>query len=303
MNELTVAQIDTHVGGQLAGVPAVEEHQIAGLQLSLGHGGAVAHLSRGGAVNGVTVLLAHISNKTGAVKAAGAAAAVHVGVAHKLLGIGGNGGTLGRAVGHAGIHQSHIIGAHIAVGDLIPAAQTTDGVQNLHHGALAEGAAGGIVGAGAGADIQRIGNHLTINLFSYYAEIISGDISGHTQIGDLVPLTVAGGADHIHLSTAGQYRQHRRSGVGLSAKIQTGITGHSADIRGQSRGNQGGDHQHSGGQLCSQGFGQMHRNTPPFLFRKLDFNLRRAITCRSAPVPARQKPHPWRRTGCPFHSS
>ena len=120
MNELTVAQIDAHVGGQLAGVSAVEEHQIAGLQLSLGHGGAVAHLSGGGAVNGVTVLLAHISNKTGAVKAAGGSAAVRIAGAQILLGKRDN-----VTRGGAGVGQHQEIAADISLrtvftGDIVP---------------------------------------------------------------------------------------------------------------------------------------------------------------------------------------
>lgn len=85
VDELTVADVDAHVGNRLAGV-VLEEDQIAGLQLITADGDAVLELVGGGAVEGVTELGVDVLGKTRAVKAAGAVAAQDVGGTQILLG-------------------------------------------------------------------------------------------------------------------------------------------------------------------------------------------------------------------------
>ena len=89
MDKLTVANVDAHMGDRLAGA-VFEEHQIAGLQLILADGHAVGELVGGGAVKGIAELAIDILGEAGTVKAAGAAAAVHVRSPQEVLGVGGD---------------------------------------------------------------------------------------------------------------------------------------------------------------------------------------------------------------------
>lgn len=266
MHELTVADVDAHVGGTLAGVAVVEEHQITGLQLRVGNGSAVVHLSGGGAVHGVALLAAHVADKAGAVKAAGAAAAVDVGITHKLEGVLGDGAAVGGSGHHAGVHDGHVIGAHIAVLGLIPTADAAHSVHDLHDSAGGEGTGGGVLGAGAGADVQGTHHDLTVDLFLLDLQVVAGEVAGHSVVGDLVPAAVSGGADHVNLGAVGQGGQNGGIGTGAAAEIQTGVTDNGADAGSQGGSRHSGQSQNDGGDLSGKGLGQVHRKAPPFSF-------------------------------------
>ena len=263
MDKLAVAGVDAHVGGALAGVAAVEEHQIAGLQLALGDGGAVVHLAGGGAVDGVAEVLHHIGGKAGAVKAAGAAAAVHIGAAHILKGILGDLAPLTGGGRHRGVHLSHIVAAHIALLDLVPAAVAADQLLDLHDGAGGEAAHGAVLGTRAGADVQGAVHHLAVELLLRHLEVVAAHVAGHAVICNLVPGAVVRGAEHIHLSAVIQGRQDRGVGAGLRAEVQAGIAGHRTDVGGHGRDDHGGQGHQSGTQLGRQLLRQVHNRIPP----------------------------------------
>ena len=263
MDKLAVAGVDAHVGGALAGVAAVEEHQIAGLQLALGDGGAVVHLAGGGAVDGVAEVLHHIGGKAGAVKAAGAAAAVHVGAAHILEGVLGNLAALAGGGRHRGVHLGHIVAAHIALLDLVPAAVAAHQLLNLHDGAGGEAAHGAVLSTRAGADVQGAVHHLAVELLLRHLEVVAAHVAGHAVICNLVPGAIVRGAEHIHLSAVIQGRQDRGVGAGLRAEVQAGITGHGTDVGGHRGDDHGGQGHQSGTQLGRQLLRQVHNRIPP----------------------------------------
>ena len=62
MDKLVPADVDAHMGGPLAAVAIVEEHQVAGLELALGDGGSIVHLGRGRAVDRIAEVLTRIGH-------------------------------------------------------------------------------------------------------------------------------------------------------------------------------------------------------------------------------------------------
>ena len=87
MDKLSAADINTHMAGGGAGVvSAEEEHQIAGLQFTHGHRIAIVQL-RSGTVSETDAKVGEDKHgKPGAVKTAGAGAAIGIGRAQILLG-------------------------------------------------------------------------------------------------------------------------------------------------------------------------------------------------------------------------
>ena len=208
-------------------------------------------------------MLHHIGGKAGAVKAAGAAAAVHVGAAHILEGILGNLAALAGGGGHRGVHLGHIVAAHIALLDLIPAAVAAHQFLDLHDGADGEAAHGAVLGTWAGADVQGAVHHLAVELLLRHLEIVAAHVAGHAVICNLVPGAVARGADHVHLGTVVQGGQDRGVGAGLRAEVQAAIAGHGADVGGHRGDDHGGQGHQSGTQLGRQLLRQVHNRIPP----------------------------------------
>ena len=208
-------------------------------------------------------MLHHIGGKAGAVKAAGAAAAVHVGAAHILEGILGNLAALAGGGGHRGVHLGHIVAAHIALLDLIPAAVAAHQLLDLHDGAGGEAAHGAVLGTRAGADVQGAVHHLAVELLLCHLEIVAAHVAGHAVICNLVPGAVARGADHVHLGTVVQGGQDRGVGAGLRAEVQAAIAGHGADVGGHRGDDHGGQGHQSGTQLGRQLLRQVHNRIPP----------------------------------------
>src|SRR5699024_9217337 len=154
VDKLVAPDINAHVGGPLAaGAGLFEQHQIAGLQLTHGDGGAVVQLVGGGAVEGDAELGIDIGGEAGAVKAAGAAAAVHIGIAHKGEGVIGN---LTAQRGAGRVHNHGVFRADVAGVNLVPAVAL---FQHLDHGAGGELVRLFIVGARTGADVQSGGGN------------------------------------------------------------------------------------------------------------------------------------------------
>ena len=260
MDELPAADIDAHMRGGLAGV-VLEEHQVAGLQLTLGNRGAIGELSGGGAVQGVAEVAVHIAGVAGAVKAAGAVAAVNIGAAEILLGVvhhllaqaaAGGGGYGGGAVaaGTGGVLAGdHVIAADIAgdaIGrDLVPAVVDT---HDVDHRAVVEGGDLTVAGAGAAAHIQgrtlgldqavtdgdiRLGGHV---------QVLAGHIALHGLVVHLIP-AVASVLQNHHGVALGGGTQYGGGGAGLVAEAEcVGVDGAHADAGG------GGAHHADGGE-------------------------------------------------------
>ena len=271
MDKLVPADVDAHMGGPLAAVAIVEEHQVAGLELALGDGGSVVHLGGGRAVDRIAEVLTHIGHKAGAVKAAGAGAAVDIGIAHILLGKLGDLTALAGGRGRRGIHLRHIVAADIAAVDLVPAAGAADQLLDLHDGPHGQGVHLLRISAGAGADVQGPGHDLAVDFFLGDLQIIAGHEAGGPVIGDFMPLAVSGGAQYIHLGPAGQGGEDLGLGAGLRPDIQSGVAHNGAHRGCKGRGDHSGDRQDTGGQFRGQGFGQVHGRVPPFSLYTVSF--------------------------------
>ena len=91
MDKLVVADVNSHMGCPLAAGTGFFEHdQVAGLELAHGNRSTVIQLGGGGAIDGDAKLLIDIAGKARAVKALGAAAAIHIGIPHEREGIIGD---------------------------------------------------------------------------------------------------------------------------------------------------------------------------------------------------------------------
>ena len=89
MDKLSVSNVDAHVGGTGGvAVGAVEEDQVAGLQVLLADRGAVFQLLGRGAVDIVAEMLVDIPDQTGAIERLRTAGTQHIGIAQELACIG-----------------------------------------------------------------------------------------------------------------------------------------------------------------------------------------------------------------------
>ena len=125
MDKLTSAHIDTSVRAGLTGVAAgiIEEHQIAGLQLTdAGYAGtnAALPLAGGGMGQGITQLLVDMHSEAGAIKATGRRAAVNVTGSQILLGKLSS--AAGRAVGRGQVQEitANIAFCAVFASNLVP---------------------------------------------------------------------------------------------------------------------------------------------------------------------------------------
>ena len=280
VDKLAAADIDTHVGDGLGGVSVVEEHQVAGLELILGHGHAVGQLVRGGAVQGVAELGVHILCKAGAVKGGGTVAAPHIGAAQEILGIvgdllaqAGGGGSNGGAVapGARGVlHCNHIVAADIARGavicNLVPAVVDA---HDVHHSAVAQGGHPVIAGAGAAAHVQRgaAGADLAVADFHIgsclHVQIFPGHIALNGLVVHLVP-AVARVLQNDDGVAAGSSGQDGGVGAGALAKAEgIGVDGAHTHAGGGSAGD--GDGGEGGAENCDaqELSGRYHWYQPP----------------------------------------
>ena len=224
VDELTVADVDAHVGDGLAGV-VLEEDQIAGLQLIAADGDTVLELVGGGAVEGVAELGVDVLGEAGAVKAAGAVAAQDVGGAQILLGQGhnllpqGGGGAGGGLGGDGDVIAADVTGA-AGVCNLVPA--LVDALQ-LQDSAAGDGAQGVKGGAGARPHVQggAVGVHLAIAQVGVglggHVQVLAGHVAFHGVVIDLVP-AILGLLQHHYVGAAGSGGQDLALGGGSGAE-------------------------------------------------------------------------------------
>ena len=282
MHKLIVADVESHMGGALAaGTGLFKEDQVAGLKLTHGDGSAVVQLICGGAVEGVAKLAVHIAGEAGAVKAAGGAAAVHIGIAHKLQGVIGNFLPEAGLGGLSLIHQHHVLRTDIAVLNLIPAALRLP--QNFHNLAGSQTADPVAFGVGLGADVEGAGCHLAVGGLSHglggglgrhgggrgvggdggdgvqrviQNQVIAGDIAGKVLVADLVP--AIGGGDDVDLGAVRQLVQHSAAGVCLRADTQRTAAGVDGAGDGQSGDDTGADQQKTGSESNGSLVSEVH---------------------------------------------
>ena len=194
VDEVAVADVDAHVGAGLAVAPGgvAEEHQIAGLQVRTGHGGAggAVPLGGGGVGEVVAVLIVYVHREAGAVKALGGRAAVHVAGAQVLLG-GGHHVRAQAAAGHAVIDPQEV-GADVAQlavdGDGVPAVFHVQQVHqipgvNLGHNRAVGGGNAADVDAVAGDDAPGVHQGDAVD-----GDVIGLDIALLALIGGVAPL-------------------------------------------------------------------------------------------------------------------
>ena len=261
VDELAAADVDAHVGDGLA-APVLEEHQVAGLQLALGHGHAVGQLAGGGAVEGVAEVAVDVGGEAGAVKAGGAVAAVDIGHAQVLLGVvhdllaqaaavrdGGGHGTVPPGAGGV-LAGDHVLAAHIAGdagagGDLVPAAVDA---HDADHVPVIQGGDLGVTGARPAAHIEGRAAGLYqavadghVGLFGD-GQVLGGHVALHGLVVHLVP-AVAGVLQDHHGVALGGGGQDGGRGAGLLPQAE-GVHVHGAGPHGGG----GGPHHAQGGE-------------------------------------------------------
>lgn len=265
---LVVADVNTHMGSSLGGTVLAEEHQIAGLELALFHGHAVAQLVGGGAVDAVTKLGVHIAGQTGTIKALGRAAAVHIGITHELEGVVCNFLTLAGLGGGRSVHLFDVLCADVSGVNLVPAVL----LHSLEDLTGADSADLVVVGARAGADVQNGSGDLNVHGLSLhregsglgfvYQQVLAGDVAGGVVYVDLIPAVLHTGQD-LDGGAVGELSENGAGGVGLRADAKAGALGVDGTGNGEGRGD------HTTGQKQTDGHtdgttGEMHDGLSSF---------------------------------------
>ena len=178
-----------------------------------------------------------------------------------------------------GVNFGDVVGADIAVADVVPAVQLLN-----HLGGPAGGQAAHpvIVGAGTGADVQRTLGDFYVNLVGDGlsggsggslgsgngrtvlgdGEVLAGYVAGGALVGDLIPAVHQPGED-IYLGAVGQLLQHGAAGAGFSTEPEAAALGVDGAGGGKGGGNQGAGQQQAGGET---GYSVLEINIDVLLF-------------------------------------